>query len=167
MNRLTVILFLLIGFSSFAHEYHFAFAEVEYNTQDSVFQTSISITTNDFEHELQSAKVINTHLDKALSNDSLKEIIVNYIQVHFEIYQFTGKIPLNCDGFEITNNGMTHFYFSSSKVKMEEEITVLFDVLMDHSIDQQNKMTFIYEDKKLTETFLFNYRTKTIKPRNI
>jgi hypothetical protein len=63
-------------------------------------------------------------------------------------------------------NGLTRFYFKTHPFKNSEEIIVEYDLFMEKYKEQQNKLTIIQRDKKVTIDFLIQEKIKliTIEP---
>ena len=154
--------FLLTVFSVSAHEYHFAFAESEYNTETQTIQTTITVSTHDFEHTLIDQGMDIGHLESYHGHKLMELALADELLAHFTMQLGDQSCGFKLLGYEVLNSGMTHFYFESEPLTFHPEITVRFDLMMDANPEQQNKLTFIYRDQKKTVPFLFNNRTQQI-----
>jgi len=148
-----------------AHEYFFAFAEVEYNDISQRIEATLSISTHDLENAMR-----KQHADNADVFDDLSEIKKNseeeshletFILKHFKI---SSEEPcfLKMIGFEVQLNGLTYFYFESTPFRLEHRITFTFDLLMNENELQQNKITFLYQGKSYTRPFLIDEKIQII-----
>ena len=157
-----IFVFLLFFVEKFsAHEYHFSFAEVEFNSNCSCIQSSISIAVHDLESSLQKKGLLVGSLQNDLANNGFSKAIKKEILSHFRmtIIQKDGQsnlINFLIEGHEFSMDGLIHIYFSSKKIKITDSSTIhfKFDLLMDSFNDQQNKLTFKYKGVKQTATFL-------------
>ena len=59
-----IALFLFFGLTSYAHQYYFAFAEVEYNRMDEQLQGTLIFSAHDLEDVLLKKKIISVKFDK-------------------------------------------------------------------------------------------------------
>ncbi len=171
MRILLFILTLLFATSSYAHEYFFAFAEVEYDEMNGRIEATITVSTHDFEFYLQQEGIIQGDLNKNKS-DSVKMLLIeNEIIRHFDIKEsYTDEdqelkkklSKMKLEGFETNLNGTVEFYLSSQVYEPLKTIEFTFDILMDQYPKQQNKINFITRDKKQTIDFLQSNKTQFI-----
>ncbi len=157
---LLVFSFFLISFS-YAHDYFFAFAEVEYDEYNARVEATIVMTTHDFESYLRKKNIISKELN-TYKNDS---IVLNQIETEIS-HHFTLKSDavgtLTMEAFEIELTGMIKVYLSAPILMPSEGLDIQFDLLMDEYKEQQNKLTFIYRDKKTSYVYLQNKRSQHI-----
>ena len=66
------------------------------------------------------------------------------------------------EGYNLRLDGNLEIYLSSDLLKPGTMLTVVFDLLMDKFPEQQNKLTFIFRNKKHTLNFTPNKRYQTI-----
>ena len=162
-NYIILLISFLAVFSSNAHEYHFAFAEVEYNWQSNKIEASISVSTHDFEHELSEAGMTINHLE-AYANDKLMQIsISDKVLENFKVSSGAIECEFEFIGYEVLNSGMTYFYFESQVIELMSPITFQFDLMMDKNEEQQNKLIFINKSEKTAIAFLRNERIHKLK----
>ena len=90
------------------------------------------------------------------------ELVENYIRNHFKIWS-DDLILFNMIGVEISLNGTMDFYLESEEIRLNTEIKIFFDLLMDKYKTQQNKITFIHNNKSYTKEFFYSERLQTIK----
>lgn len=167
--KFKTILFLLVltfQFPIFAHEHFFSFAEMEYNSTTSKFETSIIATTHDIEHFLIEKGYKIKELEDYYSNDSVKEIIENELLKGFKVSIGNKKINFKLKGYEVKNTGETYFYFESDKVDKIADLHVVFDLLMEHDKRQQNKLTYIFQNKKTAYSFTTSKKEQDILIEN-
>ena len=173
MKRGILLLFLLLTYSLRAHESFFAFAELEYKELNGRLELTISLTCHDFEHYLQQKKIITGGLSKALKDSTVLQTISNELNNHFFIdFDPSGQnstmdgvefLRFTMDGYEEERTGTIRFYMHS---RLNHNIAgtfgVTFDILMDAHSQQQNKLIFLYREKKSTFVFLQNNRKQLI-----
>jgi hypothetical protein len=156
---------------SYAHEFFFAFAEVEYNEVNGRFEVSITATTHDLDKQLRAVDAQFKGLQQA-SGDSLSYALVeSELNKHFSfsflqensIMDGTNAFYFQLDGIETQLNGTVVLYLSAASRTVNDKMEVTFDLLMEQFPEQQNKLTFIYRGKKSTLVFLPNQRTQLIE----
>ena len=164
IKRLIFISFLVVlGNISFAHNYYFSFAEVEYNDFCGCFESSITITTHDFEQVLRKNNLLNKNLETSLNDYNLKQNIESLINEGFQITLQNRNVEFHIEGNEIGLNGLTTFYLSSKPIDLSEEILFTYSLLMNEFPEEQNKLTFILRGEKTTINFIANQFTHSIK----
>lgn len=158
-----LIVSMLFAMISFSHEYYFAFAEMEYNSDSKKLELTLIVSTHDVEHWLQNKGVKVKELEDHTKDNVLqKEFETKLLSGYAVIYE-NANVSLKLIGYEVLDNGLTHFYFTSDSFDLKNQFTVKFDLLMDDFPEQQNKLTFIYKGKKQTVPFLQTTREQTIK----
>jgi hypothetical protein len=172
MKSFILIFLLLISSLSNAHDYFFAFAEVEYNELNGEIETTISMTSHDFERYLQKKKLIQTNLNACVNDSVSMQNIEIELNKHFNINMNPGiensildgneSFNLKLDGFEIQLTGIVQFYLSSTIFRPLKHFKITFDLLMDEYPEQQNKLTFIYRNQKKTVVFIPSMRSQII-----
>ncbi len=163
----TIIIFLFLSYSASlsAHEYYFAFAEVEYNDISQRIEATLIVSTHDLENSLRIQHADNGDVFNDLSeikkDSEEEEHLEKYLLKHFKI---TSDSPchLKMIGFEVQMNGLSYFYFESSPFDLKNQITFTFDLLMNEYELQQNKITFLYREKTYTRPFLKDEKQQTI-----
>lgn len=165
MRRLLVLCALSLTSLVRAHEFYFAFAEMEYNEMESRFELTITATTHDVERSMSEKGLLVS--GKPLNNKDtfLLQVLEKDLNHHFELTLKGVEQRLNfkLEGFETELTGITRFYLSCpSPLSSIVSMNVFFDFLMDTFPDQQNKLTFIYRGNKQTVAFLPSNKTQTI-----
>lgn len=162
MRNTLFIFFILISSMTYAHDYYFAFAEVEYNEMNGELQATLIVSTHDLENMLREKGVIERDLSSC-SNDTLAlRNIQNELSKGFSIQIGTKTLNLTLEGMEVLLTGLTNFYFSAKVSSTLETVSVKFDLLMDVFAEQQNKLTFIYRNTKSTYVFLSNKKEQEL-----
>lgn len=147
---------------TFAHDYYFAFAEVEYDEMKGELQATLIVSTHDMENMLRKKGVTERDLS-SYSNDTIAlRNIQNELLKGFSIQIGTKTLSLTLEGMEVQLTGLTNFYFSAKEVSALESVSIKFDLLMDVFAEQQNKLTFIYRNTKNTYAFLSNRKEQDI-----
>jgi hypothetical protein len=162
-KSIIIILLVFLGNLSFAHNYYFSFAEVEYNDFCGCFESSITVTTHDFEQVLRKKNLLNKNLETTLNDRQLKQNIESIINKGFQITLQNKNVEFQLEGNEIGLNGLTTFYLSSKPIDLFDEIIFQYNLLMNEFPDEQNKLTFIFRGEKTTLNFIANQFTHSIK----
>lgn len=160
---LVLLIFMCLGNFSYAHNYFFSFAEVEYNEFCGCFESSITFTTHDFEQLLSKKNILNKNLESTLNDYQLKQNIETIINEGFQITSENKIVEFQLDGNEIGLNGLTTFFLSSKPIKLSSVILFQYNLLMNEIAEQQNKLTFILRGEKTTMNFIANQVTHSIK----
>lgn len=152
-----------------AHEYFFAFAEVEYSEKLARFEATLTLTAHDFEAYLLKEKVIENSLDEAFTDKNQFSSIEKIINSHFFFYseatdkQASWVSSFKIDGYQLLLNGNMEIYLSCDLIKHSNSMNVQFNLLMDFFTDQQNKITFIQKRKKTTLNFTATNQNQPIE----
>jgi hypothetical protein len=161
-----VLLCLIFAISSHfleAHEYYFAFAEMEWKSSTSELETTLITTTHDFENHLIEKGLITKKINECSSDTiALKAIekeLNNYLKLQYNSKDFA---HFELIGLATNLIGTTQFYLHSALPNKPDFFELTFDLLMDRHPDQQNKLTLIHEDSNNTFLFLPNSRTQKI-----
>lgn len=152
--------------TTFAHKFYFGFAELEYNEMQEKFEGTLIFTAHDLEEYLMQQKVIDSKFEKLSHDSTTNEILGKSLFQNFELFFQNNRVKLTCLDFFLTRNGLIEIYFSSEKIAVNNEISIHFSSLMDYFPEQQNKITFIKNNKKSSVSFLPNEGIKTIKLEN-
>ncbi|MCH2225616.1 MAG: hypothetical protein MK066_12670 [Crocinitomicaceae bacterium] len=162
MKHLLIILYLAVAFNSAAHDYYFAFAELEYNDFTKKFESTITASSHDLERVLAVRGIDVDSLD-LLTHSSEKFIqLEGFLNEGFVIANRTTKTHLSIVGVEILLNGIIHFFLESESIEVNDYIDVEFSFLMSEFPEQQNKLTLYMRDKSYTKTFLQGDFTRQI-----
>ena len=166
IKKFSLIFILFVSSISFAHKYFFAFAEVEYNEINQTLEATIITTAHDIEFVLKEQGVISKSLDYTKQNMKEYSSLNKYLIEHFSFYlddslsfkaldsSLLSPLEFALDGFDILLNGDIQFYLSAKIKSPINQFYVKFDLLMDRFLDQQNKLTFLIREKKLTLNYL-------------
>lgn len=160
-----IILIIIVSFSCLkasAHEYFFAFAEVEYNVMQEQLEGTLIFSAHDLEDVLLKKGIISGKLDKIQHDSASIVAISNFLFSEFQFTNVQKKVSLIGLDFFLTRNGLIEFYFKSEKIKLEKEFELEFSNLMDEFPQQQNKITFIYNGNKQTASFLNDKRKQKL-----
>jgi hypothetical protein len=162
-RNLFFIFFSVLCFPVFAHDFFFAFAEMEYNTSSKKMESTLIVSTHELEHWLQSKEASFKELENSAPDNILYQELASKLLSGFAVKSEKNKdISLSLIGFEIMQNGVTHFFFSSKKILLKHCIHVRFDLWMDKYPEQQNKLTFLYQGNSQTLAFLHNCKEQTL-----
>jgi len=152
----------LLSISAWSHSYYFGFAEIQYNEINRTLETTIVLSAHDLEDVLMKSKAIDKSLE-FLINDSLANLeIEKFILNSFE-FAFDNQIAdFHLLGYEISKTGMIQIYLLAENIVLKEKIDITFSTMMDVYEAQQNKLTFIQNNKKQTMVFLQNQKSSVI-----
>jgi hypothetical protein len=172
MRKALFIFFVILNSWTFAHDYFFAFAEVEYDEMNGRIEATVTMTTHDFERYLQKNQIIKQELASCLGDSLKMQSIEKELNKHFyfdlsplsenSIMDGDESFHFKLDGFETQLTGIVQFYLSTNINRPLESFEVVFDVLMDDHVEQQNKLTVINRGKKQTYVFLPTKRSQII-----
>lgn len=154
---------LLAPSKTWAHQFFFAFAEIEYNEMDQKFEGSIVATAHDLEFALMQSHGLQTKLEKLTPTSPEVKIIEAYLNkclsFRYDCSLDSNEVDAFCsaqwsiESFQILKNGTIELYFSSPAKQVYTMIQVDFRFLTDAFPDQQNKLTFIYREHRTTLNF--------------
>lgn len=164
-NLFLAITFIITAFTLQAHEYYFAFAEIEYNVTEQRFEGTIIVTTHDLETGLREDGYNLPVLESISTNDTAFIQLEEYLFKHFRINTGDQNLDLHLIGSEVFLVGTTNLYFESEKTEIKD-CTFMFDLLMDAFEGQQNKITFTYKKEAHSLYFLHEQRKQTFKLEN-
>ena len=162
----TLILFSFLVFAHFttkAHDYYFAFAEMELNEESQKLEVTLILNSHDIDHFLESTNYTLLDLEKPSLEKNLNENLNNFLQSGFIISSNSIYYKLIFKGLLLKDDGNIEFYFESQKKIESEEITISFDLLMDKYSQQQNKLIYLKELEKETYEFLPSKTSHLIK----
>lgn len=164
IRSLLAILIVFSAFAAAAHDYYFSFAEMEYNPITRKIEMTVTVTTHDFERAMESHRHSIENI--ATLSDTEFDAIAAYINQHLSLHSGEQTSDFQLIGHEVELNGTTHFYFESAEIELENELSVTYDLLMETFEEQQNKLTFYYEDRTLTAAFTKIDQTQIIYLEN-
>jgi len=152
----------LLSISAWSHSYYFGFAEIQYNEINRTLETTIVLSAHDLEDVLMKSKAIDKSLE-FLINDSLANLeIEKFILNSFELAFDNQIADFHLLGYEISKTGMIQIYLLAENIVLKEKIDITFSTMMDVYEAQQNKLTFIQNNKKQTMVFLQNQKSSVI-----
>jgi hypothetical protein len=167
MKKYNILFFsILFTLNLNAHPFYFSYTEIEYNEFCNCFEGFISLSSHDFEELLNEEKNTKTSISKAMNDSLLKKEISEILNSGLSFSAGRQEIRIQLEGYESEMNGLTRFYFKTQPFKNSEEIIVEYDLFMEKYKEQQNKLTIIQRDKKVTIDFLIQEKIKliTIEP---
>lgn len=145
-----------------AHEYFFAFAEVNYNATEKVFEVTIEGSAHDVEDVLNETGIAIRELEDHYKDSVMLSKLEKFICNGFKIK--TGReLKLRLEGYEVDKKGLVYFFLKSEPDEHFRSVTFTFDWLMDALPQQQNKITLAIHSKKYTCVFLPAKRTETVE----
>jgi len=165
--KIGFLFLLLFGFAvnnSFvaAHECFFSFAEITFNQANKQFEVSIEASAHDVEDVMNEYGIPIKELEDHYSDTSMIRKIESFICQGFAILNNQKNVQLKLIGYEVKANGLVDFYFTSEKIELATSLTFRYDWLMQSLPQQQNKITFSYNNKTQTMVFLPSKTTETI-----
>ncbi len=163
MKTTLLILTVFISSLSFAHNYFFAFVELDFNENKNLFEATLTASAHDLEDVLNEVGIPVKELEDHYSDSVMSQKIESFILDHFTVYS-NGKVVFKLVGFEVNKQGLVNFYFTSTSCGIPEKtIEIRFDFLMDQLPEQQNKLTYLTDKEQKTTIFLQNKRTQIIQ----
>lgn len=159
---LIVISSLFLSLSLYAHEYYFAFAELELNPFTSRLEGTVMLTKHDFEQALNSTGITVNDLSVELRDSTLQTVVEHYLNQHLTFNAENYSSDFELEGFESFLNGQLYLYLSSVAPVNPGQFSVRFDLLMETFPDQQNKITLYYKEGSYTEAFIKSEETQEI-----
>jgi len=164
MKRILLLFTLAIcSLTASAHEYFFAFSEVNFNAAESVLEVTIVSSAHETEDALNIVGIEIKELEDHYKDSEMITKLEGFINKGFSISENGNSIKFKLIGFEVNNQGMVNFYLKSDKVTLPTEYSVTFDLLMDQFPEQQNKVLFTHNNKTTTAVFLPGKRSEIIK----
>lgn len=155
--------FISVLCSAQAHEYYFAFGEVEYNESTRKLEITLELSAHDVEFDLKKAGIpLESHIEDQLQNTVFKQQLGEHLKKGFSISSDDSPVSLNLLGFDVMPNGLLYAYFESAPVELSKTLLFRFDLLMESFPNQQNKITFIRNKQKQTAVFLPTKPTELI-----
>ncbi|MBL1279591.1 MAG: hypothetical protein COA33_004940 [Fluviicola sp.] len=165
MKTYFLLILLFFSLQSSAHEYYFAFAEVQYIDSTQKMEVTLSVSTHDLEAVLKKKGVLDSDLESMSNNVTSTIALEKELLEHFKISS-SENCQLSLVGSKTLLTGVTNFYFESEPFAVENELTFFFDLLMGTYPEQQNKITLYMRGSSYTQPFLQNIRTQIIKLEN-
>lgn len=164
MKSKALLLFLLLFIfrTGQAHEYHFAFIELEYYPSEQQFQATLKITAHDLAYIFSKKHGKDLSIDNILKTDSLYSELTQFICAGFTLFQNNQAVYFKVDGNELSKNGDLLFYLSSEQIEYKGKLTFAFPLLTPYFPDQQNKLDYLRKGAHHTLTFLSTDFTKEI-----
>lgn len=163
MHKLAIItLTCLLSFSLKAHDFYFAFAEMEINPFTGAIETTLMVTTHDMEKALTETNIEVRELETDLMDSLVQLSVENYINKHFVLTTGDFQSNFHIEGYETFLNGLTYFYLLSDGKAEVVSYKVKFDLMMDIFPEQQNKLTLYYRDRSYTLSFISNESYKQL-----
>ena len=152
-----VLLSTLLGFYSVSHDFHVSLTTIQYAAEESTYQTTIKLFTDDLEKALKgeySEEII-------LSNgDGFDQNVEAYVQSRFKLYDEQGnQINLNYLGKELEYD-VTWVYLESVPAKASENLT-LENTLLNEVFSDQSHIVHYYLGEKTSTVLLDANKTKS------
>ncbi|WP_343633338.1 DUF6702 family protein [Fluviicola sp.] len=152
---IAVFAFFSVLFSANAHEYYFAFGEVEYNVSTKKLEITLEISAHDLEFDMKKSGItLDNHIENQTGNADFKKQLETHLAKGFSISVNDSPVPLSVVGFDVLPTGLLYVYLESGVLELTKSIRFKFDLLMESFPDQQNKITFIRNSQKQTAVFL-------------
>lgn len=135
------------------HPVHFSYAELEYNTDQNIFETTLEINAHDFDYYYrnESTKAEDLSTDKIVLEQFEKDINRHFFlqDEHFQ-YQSNFKI----EGIEHKRDGSVLIYMHSEAPKeFYKSLFCTYDLFMDKFSNQENKLSFITNNKAISYVY--------------
>ena len=145
----------LTTFNCAAHDFFYSFAEVEYKRSSGVIETTLIVTTHDFEQYLRklgwSQKDLASAKTDSISLTFIEKEINNHLMLSSDLHE---AIHMKLIGYENQLIGTTQFYLTT-QIEPIQMLDFKFDLLMDLYPQQQNKINFTMRETDLKTTLEF------------
>lgn len=134
---------------AFAHSFHVGLAYAEYDEESQKMYCYVQLEYADFEHWIEelNPKIVLSELlvqkDESIEWEEFSSVLLKQFQAKTNIAQVNFKLF----DIEVEPNGRFYLYFVGENVEPFESITWRFSLLMGHSMQQQNKLEFLYADQ--------------------
>jgi len=153
---LKILLSTLLGFYSLSHDFHVSLTTIKYSAEESTYQTTIKLFTDDLEKALQeeySEEIV-------LSTHEFDQNVEAYVQSRFKLYDDKGKrLNLAYLGKELEYD-VTWLYLGSSPVKAAPNLSVE-NTLLNEVFSDQSHIVHYYLGENTTTVLLDASRTKS------
>jgi len=153
---LKILLSTLLGFYSLSHDFHVSLTTIKYSAEESTYQTTIKLFTDDLEkalNEENSREII-------LTNNEFDEYVEAYVQSRFKLYDDKGeRLNLAYFGKELEYD-VTWVYLESSPVKAAPNLCVE-NTLLNEVFSDQSHIVHYYLGENTTTVLLDASRTKS------
>jgi hypothetical protein len=153
---LKILLSTLLGFYSLSHDFHVSLTTINYSAEESTYQITIKLFTDDLE------KALNAEYSEeiVLSTQEFDQNVEAYVQSRFKLYDDKGqRLNLAYLGKELEYD-VTWVYVESVPAKASEnlsvEITLLNEVFRD-----QSHIVHYYLGEKTSTALLDANKTKS------
>ncbi len=164
MKLMLLISLLFSAAGSYAHDYFFAFAELDYNSTEKCFEITLEGSAHDVEDVLNETGIPIKELEDHSTDQTMLAKIESFINTGFTLNSGNATANLKLIGMEVKTNGMVYFYLKSHPLDiLDNKVTIRFDWLMDQLPQQQNKVTIRYNNQKHTAVFLPTKRSEIIE----
>jgi len=160
MRNILLILLLSSAFFSAAHDYFFAFAEVQFNDEKKRLEISIRVTGHDLEDYMKHLGKETLRMEECINNPIEMQKIKSVLFSEFKITTNGAPLALEIIGMEINTKDEAIFYITSKEISSLKDVTITFDLLMDFFKEQQNKLTIFKQGGKDYLTFLPHRRSR-------
>lgn len=143
-------LFVLPLFSQ-AHEYYFSFVELSYSQNSKQYEGTLIAETHDIDRWLEKRGVMAGDMGFRQTDPSFLQELQVHLFAGFKVEQLNFIL----DGFEVSADGQTYFYFHA-KSKELDCLKIYYPLMMNLFEEQQNKVTFLQGATQHTALFLNN-----------
>lgn len=148
---------------SLLHSYFFAFGEMDYNTEEKVYELSISSIAHDFEDHMEKKGINLGHIEHIDKKDTLFASIEEELNKGFIVTPENGEsITFRLLGLEVDLKDNLTFYLRSSVVEPFENAKIDFSLMMETFENQQNKLNYLHNGKRHSLTFIRAKSTRTL-----
>jgi len=154
---LKVLLSTLLAFSSLSHDFHVSLTTIQYSAEESTYQATIKLFTDDLE------KALNAEYSEEIILSSKNEFDQNveaYVQSRFKLYDEQGnQLNLTYLGKELEYD-VTWVYLESVPAKASENLTVE-NTLLNEVFRDQSHIVHYYLEEKTSTALLDASKTKS------
>ncbi len=145
---------ILIGIISYAgKDKKEKTAEKSSNPTEQVVEGTLMLSTHDVEEWFQGKKLPVKEMEDHVSDAVLIQQMAKALFSEFKVKSAGKELVLTIIGYEVLPNGMTNFYFHSNKTTAPKKLDFTFNLMMKELPQQQNKITYLENEKSYTAVF--------------
>lgn len=145
-----------------AHDYHFAFIEMEYNGSTQKYEGSLKVSAHDLAYIYSKELKTDLSIETLLGTDTLKNRLERDLLNGFTVRSNKQILYFKMAGHQLTLEGDLLCFFTSEVISSEGPISVEFPLLMNYFVDQQNKFDYLSKGKHHNLSFIKGDDVKSI-----
>lgn len=153
--KIAIILFMT---SFVPHKYFVSIAEINYNSQQQHFETSIKFIGHDLEYVMEKEGHPELFLGTDKEHPKADSLLFHYIQQHFHLTVNQKVVPLNFFGKEVKKDDDIFIYFTSGKITAINDVEVT-STLFNHYFEEHVNIIYLTVGEERFNFRLNEYKT--------